>query len=77
MSQFSLMGPVATTISPNGTQDGRGPGGNLKGALNPRLRSPNPVSSTAKVNLLNPNHHMNSATIGQDESYMRSNTMDG
>jgi len=69
MSQFNLMGPVATTISPNATQENLGPAGNLKSALNPRLRSPNPVSSTAKVNLLNPNYNMNSATIAQDESF--------
>ena len=55
MNQFHLMGQVATTLTPNANQDNLGAGGNLKGALNPRLRSPNPVSSTAKQNLLNPN----------------------
>jgi len=77
MNQFNLMSGAANTISQNFNQNSLGSGG----MLNPRLRSPNPVSSTAKANLLNPNDYSandaNAATIGLDRSPQRVNKTAG
>ena len=81
MNQFNLMSGAANTTSQNMNQNNFGSGGPLQNMLNPRLRSPNPVSSTAKSNLLNPNYQSandaNAATIGLDGSPQRVNKTAG
>jgi len=81
MNQFNLMSGSTNTISQNTNQNSLGSGGPLRNSLNPRLRSPNPVSSTAKSNLLNPNDYSandaNLPTIGLDGSPQRVNRTAG